>query len=378
MRPGMDRLLDCLRAGAFLGQYTFEDWADVLKLAEEERVLPFVAAQLSKRREVVPAALAAQVDAIACEEAKAAFFWCAELRGVLRAFGERGIPVVLLKGPSLAERLYGGVALRPSRDLDLLVATQDWARAEEALAAVGFAPTRERDDYHRPWMRHTTKLELHFDVENPLAFNFYVKAALGRAIPAEFMGERCRLLAPEDELLYLCLHAARHRYERMGLVLDLRFAFERLLTDDWQPRLEVAELNGLLALGLLMAQTLEPGLKDGWNSGITDREWRHMETVANGLWLQLRTEPFQRRDWSKAHGFYLELEPTGWRKLKRRLRHARIFAARIIDRDREFAERFRMRRAWQIRLLRPARLATERLRRSKRRAPSDKSGFLEL
>ena len=360
MKAGMDCLLECVRANGDLGKYSPEDWGGALKLAEEERVLPFVAAQLSKRREVIPAGVAAQVDAIACEEAKAAFFWCAELRGVLRAFGERGIPVVLLKGPSLAERLYGGAALRPSRDLDLLVATQDWASAESALTAVGFAPMREADDYHRPWMRQTTKLELHFDVENPLAFNFHVATALRRASPAEFMGEPCRLLAPEDELLYLCLHAARHRYERLGLVLDLRLAFERLLTDDWQSRPEIAELNGVLVLGLVMARRLEPGLKDGWNSGISDREWRLMETVAKGLWLRLRTEPFQRRDWSMAHGFYLELEPTRWRRLKRRLRHARIFATRIIDRDRTFALRFGMTRNWQVRMMRPLRLLAHR------------------
>lgn len=360
MRAGMDCLLDCLRAGGDLRQYAPEGWADALQLAEEERVLPFAAAQLSKRREVVPVGVAAQVDAIECEEAKAAFFWCAELRGVLRAFGEGGIPAVLLKGPSLAQRLYGDVALRPSRDLDLLVAKEDWARGEEALAAIGFAPMREADDYHRPWMRQTTKLELHFDVENPLAFDFRVADALARATAAEFMGEPCRLLAPEDELLYLCLHAARHRYERLGLVLDLRFAFERLVTRDWRPRPGIAGLNGLLVLGLIMARRLEPGLIDGWNPGASDREWRHLEAVANGLWLRLRTEPFQRRDWSMAHSFYLQLEPTPWRRLKRRLRHACILCARIIDRDRTFALRFGMTRNWQVRMMRPVRLLVDR------------------
>ena len=356
----MDCLLDLLRGSGDAARYASDDWRDALTLAEEVRVLPFVAAQLSKRRQALPAAIVARVDAIQREEARAAFFWCAELRGVLRAFAESGIPVVLLKGPSLAQRLYGDAALRPSRDLDLLVAKGDWARGEEALAAIGFAPMREADDYHRPWMRQTTKLELHFDVENPLAFDFRVADALARATAAEFMGEPCRLLAPEDELLYLCLHAARHGYERLGLVLDLRFAFEWLVTDGWQLRPGIAGLNGLLVLGLIMARRLEPGLIDGWNPRASDREWRHLEAVANGLWLRLRTEPFQRRDWSMAHRFYLELEPTPWRRLKRRLRHARIIATRIIDRDRTFALRFGMTRSWQVRMMRPVRLLVDR------------------
>jgi hypothetical protein len=113
-------------------------------------------------------------------------------------------------------------------------------------------------------------------------------------------------------------------------------------------------------LGLLMARRLLPGLKNGWNPGASDREWRHLETVANGLWLRLRTEAFERRDWSMAHNFYLGLEPTRWRRLKRRIRHMRILATRIIDRDRTFAARFGLTRTWQVRMMRPVRLLVDR------------------
>lgn len=357
----MDCLLELLRGKALDREWSEAEWQQVLALAEEEHVLPWAVSCLRALPFTLPAALAERVTEVERTEGRTAFFWCAELQGVLHAFAARGVSVVLLKGPSLAERLYGSASLRPCRDLDLLVAKADWRRAEEILTAIGFAPMREADDYHRPWLRQTTKLELHSDVENPLAFDFHVAGALARAGDGNFFGEPCRLLAPEDELLYLCLHAARHRYDRLSLVLDLRLAFERLATEGWRSRTEVAGLNGLLVLGLVMAQRLKPGLRDGWNPGVSREEWRHLQEIADGLWRRLMTEPFRPRGWSAAHRFYLDLEPNGSRRLRRRLRHARILAARAIDRDSQFAARFALTREWQVRLLRPVRLLIDRM-----------------
>ena len=40
------------------------------------------------------------------------------------------------------------------------------------------SPPGAADDYHRPWHRATTTVELHHDVENPLAFDFHVEGSL--------------------------------------------------------------------------------------------------------------------------------------------------------------------------------------------------------
>jgi hypothetical protein len=359
MRPGMQCLLELLRGCGFARAYDQQELQAALALAEEEHVLPWAAAQLRARADTLPPAIRERVAEVERAAAIEGFFWSAELKSVLHAFAERGIPVVPLKGPSLAGRVYGNAALRPSRDLDLLVARADWARAEAALEGMGFV-AGETDDHHRPWSRQTTKLELHFDAENPLAFDFRVAGALERARPAEFHSEPCRLLAPEDELLYLCLHAARHRYERLSFALDLRLAFEKLATEEWQPRAEVAELSGLIALGLAMARKLEPHLRVGASFEATKSEQQHLDRLAGRLWQRLRTEPFAKRDWGAVHAFYLELEPTRWRRVKRRLRHARILWSRTIDRDRTFAARLGLRREWQVRALRPLRLIVER------------------
>lgn len=368
MRPGMDLLLNLLRGqNLHASPARSIDEAEctaALALAEEEHLLPYAASRLRAQHTPLPPYIEGQLDDIERDAALAAFFWCSELKGVLRAFHQSNIAAVPLKGPILAERLYGSSTLRASRDLDLLVSCADLPRAERVLSATGFSPGIP-DDYHRPWRRQSTTLELHFDVENPLAFDFHIANALRRARPSTFQGEPCWLLAPEDELLFLCLHAVRHRFERLSLILDLQLAFERFATggDGWEPRPEVAKLDNLLALGLAMVRRLQPGVCVNSRLLKHDEPGPHVEALADRLWQRLLTQSSETLDWGALHSFYLEIEPTGWRRLRRRYRHMQILAGRVIGPDYVFAERFGLHRAWQARLLRPLRLLCNQLRR---------------
>jgi hypothetical protein len=362
----MEVLLELLRGQPLDPNPNDTEWETVFALAEQEHVLPYAAAQLRSRRAALSPRIMDLLNQIDRDAAQAAFYWTSELRGLLRAFHQAGIPAVPLKGPCLAERLYGSAALRVSRDLDLLVSQSNLPQAEAVLAALGFVPGAP-DHYQRPWRRETTMVELHHDVENPLAFNFHVESALHRVRPATFQGEPTWLLAPEDELLFLCLHAVRHRFDRLSLVLDLRFAFEKLpnSAEAWQPRADVAELNALLTLGLAVARHLQPDLASIPLPSPQPRD-QHLAALADRLWQRLLTQPSEPLDWSAVHAFYLEIEPPGWPRIRRRYRHLRIFLGRAIDRDYAYAARLGLHRDWQVRLMRPLRLLSERLHRESR------------
>jgi hypothetical protein len=298
------------------------------------------------------------------EAAITSFYWSSELQGVLRAFARADLATIPLKGPFLAERLYGATALRVSYDLDLLVSKPDLARAEAVMRSLGFVPGTP-DDYHRQWYRKTTTVELHHDVENPLAFNFHVESALLRARPAEFQGQPCRQFAAGDELLYLCLHAVRHRFERLSLIVDLQLAFQKLANGGKAAELrpEVAGLGGLLTLGLAMAHRLQPDLAVSFPIPTSPAHTQHLEKLADGLWHRLLAEPGEPLDWRALHAFYLELEPPGRARLGRRLRHLRILLGRVIEPDYTFAARLGFHRTWQVRLLRPLRLCAKFIHR---------------
>ncbi|MGA1982389.1 MAG: nucleotidyltransferase family protein [Acidobacteriaceae bacterium] len=364
MRPGIECLLEILREQRVTRVVEIAEWEAALVLAEEEHVLPWAVAHLRLQAVSVPPAIADRFAKIERDAAIAAFYWCSELKGVLRALGQSDILAVPLKGPFLAERLYGSAALRVSRDLDLLVRKADLPRAEAVLAAAGFIPGAS-DDYHRPWQRRTTVVELHHDVENPLAFNFHVEGAIERARPAVFQGERCWQLAPDDELLFLCLHGARHRFELLSLILDLQLAFEKLAdaSPGWHLRPEVAELSSLLTLGLAMVSRLQPNTPVTLNLPGIKEQNQHLEDLADRLWQRLLSQPCESLNWRTAHAFFVEIEPPGWPRFRRHCRHLRILAGRAIGPDYEFAARFGLHRTWQVRMLRPFRLLSDLFRR---------------
>jgi hypothetical protein len=153
------------------------------------------------------------------------------LTAVLRRLEAEEIPVLPLKGPVLGERLYGDPLVRLSQDLDLLV---PFAQVRPALAALEALGYRGEGG---PAMRYHRRYHHHHRLDRPggplveLHFRLYV--GFGRTIAAEpFLqragryrtqsGGSCLILAPEDELLYLAIHAAGHACDRLGWLYDLK------------------------------------------------------------------------------------------------------------------------------------------------------------
>jgi hypothetical protein len=361
----MQCLLELLRGQSLDPAIDEAEWEVMLTLAEEEHVLAWAVVCLRSRHVPITPHIRRRLEEIERDAALAAFYWCSELKDVLKAFDQSSLRAVLLKGPSLAERLYGRAALRVSRDLDLLVSKADLTRAESVLTAIGFVPAPYPDDYHRAWYRGTTTVELHHDVENPLAFNFDVESALRQAQRAVFQGQPCWHPGPEDELLFLCLHAARHRFERLSLILDLQLAFEKLsgMTDGWSPRPEVAGLHHIFVLGVAMTRRLQPEMSIPFGGRVSKKQELHLERLADRLWQRLLTQPSEPLDWRALHAFYLEIESPGWDRLRRRYRHFRILIERVIEPDYAFAVRFGLHKTWQARALRPLRLLSSLTRR---------------
>jgi hypothetical protein len=183
------------------------------------------------------------------------------LDAALHALAERSVPVVALKGPIFAERLYPNVEMRPSFDLDLLVRERDFARAVEALEAAGCRTVDDAvNDYHR---RHHHHVALMHESGVLVELHFRAHSGFGAIIPAEPLVDRAqpyrtrsgadaRVLAPEDELVYLIVHAVRHCEVLIGWLYDVRLLLEANPQLDWELATERARswrLTRAFALG---------------------------------------------------------------------------------------------------------------------------------
>ena len=155
-----------------------------------------------------------------------------------RALAEHAIPAAALKGALLAERLYApSPSLRATSDVDILVAEADLERTVTALASVGYVPhSGPEEEWYRREHHH-----LHLDHAQalPLELHFHAYRGFGRLIPGAPLVARRRVmtergyrvlgvLSAPDELVYLAVHAAAHRFVRLGWLWDVKLLLERM------------------------------------------------------------------------------------------------------------------------------------------------------
>jgi hypothetical protein len=174
--------------------------------------------------------LAARIEA---EHADRQLRW--EVRLVLRALEETGVPVVLLKGAAYALEELPFARGRLAADVDILVPAETLEAVEQTLGRHGWvldalAPYDEQ--YYRQWMhelpplRHRgrgTLLDVHHSVLPPTARRHPDPALLWAAARPLRDLERVRLLSPADTLLHKCAHLFQDGDFSSGLreLLDL-------------------------------------------------------------------------------------------------------------------------------------------------------------
>lgn len=199
----------------------------LLALARRNRMVPLLHRFLAPRPDTPPELVRA-LSAGAAANARAALGLARELRRLTGALEAAGIGAAAYKGPALAVRAYGDLALRTYSDVDLLVCPADVPRAAALLEEAGYRPAHDfpphaealfrRIDGDYPFAHGATGrlVELHCRVSS-LRFgaDLPTRALLARARPVALGGGAVPALADDDLFLALCLHGAKHRWARL-------------------------------------------------------------------------------------------------------------------------------------------------------------------
>jgi hypothetical protein len=209
------------------------DWNEFLRVAEHHGLLPLVARTLEGMRGVPPE-IAQSLRFSHDTNVRRGLWFAGELARIASRFENQGIKAVPYKGPLLAQAAYGDVALRSFGDLDFLIAPADFERARAALTALGYRPSALQDPaLERLWLRYGYERSFDSDAGRYLvelqwgllpyffAVGLQVEELLERSGASSLDGYPCRDLSPEDTLLVLCLHAAKHLWMRMIWVCDI-------------------------------------------------------------------------------------------------------------------------------------------------------------
>ena len=196
----------------------------------------------------------------------------AELTKVLARLAAQGIAAIPYKGPVLARTAYGDVALRRFADLDVLVRRADVLRAVAALRQLGYesrlrlTPAQERAfldvqcEYPLDRDRGRLTTEIHWDVvPREFAFHLDLDRFWSRARPIELDGLTVLTPSPEDLLLILVVHGAKHFWARLAWLVDVAAVIEAHPEMDWTALLARAREGGamrMLAVALTVVTDL--------------------------------------------------------------------------------------------------------------------------
>ena len=210
------------------------DGPEILRLAEYHGVLPLVARNLIEHSCGLPSEIAASLRSAYEENLRRSLRFTAELVRISRHLEHQHLRAIPFKGPVLAQLAYGDPALRSYSDLDFLISSANFDRAKRALADLGYRPSAAIDQsVERLWLR--TGYERSFDsaagknlvelqwalLPRFYAVNLRVEDLLARATQTSIAGCQLPCLSPEDSVLVLCLHAAKHLWARLIWLSDI-------------------------------------------------------------------------------------------------------------------------------------------------------------
>jgi hypothetical protein len=159
-----------------------------------------------------------------------------ELIKIVNAFEKDGIRVISLKGPVLAQQLYGNIALKASIDLDILIDEKDFDKAWNCLYTLeyncpgmekGFSPKQKsyliKNFHHIDFSRkdENLHLELHWMLNTNRYFLEYPFEMLyGNTIVESIGGSEIKVLSPLHQSIHLMAHGAYHQWARLDWLLE--------------------------------------------------------------------------------------------------------------------------------------------------------------
>lgn len=268
------------------------DWPRLLLLAEEHGVLGQLADCLNNESSLV---MPTEIKESLLERRRAQNFLTlrltAELFRLLESLGRQGIQSLVIKGPVLAARSYADPSTRTYGDLDLLVRQRDIRRATESMIASGYqatVPLSAIDAGKIPGQYLFSKPDskLLVELHNDLTLRYFPQP-----LPLEdFFARQVRVLlddhevaAPcvEDELVLICVHGAKHFWERLSWIADVAGLISRQTNLDWERAASIArtvQSETLLHTGMrLAADVLHAELPEAVSSRV------RADTVAANL-----------------------------------------------------------------------------------------------
>ncbi|HXM94569.1 MAG TPA: nucleotidyltransferase family protein [Candidatus Dormibacteraeota bacterium] len=246
------------------------EWPAFFALAEDHGVISLLVGALANSFEkLVPQDILQKLRDRHRAQLFSSLTMTAELFRLIERFAGIGLEIMLVKGPALSVRAYGDPGMRQYGDLDLLVRHRDIHRATEVMAQAGFKPRISLDAIvagkipgQYLFTRPNTDLIVELHTERSLRYfpkPLPLEALFKRHVQVQIDGREIPALSIEDELVLICIHGAKHFWERLMWVADIAALVSRQVYLDWERAINAARVVGaerMLHTGLRLAMDL--------------------------------------------------------------------------------------------------------------------------
>lgn len=316
-----------------LRELTEQDWAAIRAMLQEHRLAPLLHWRLSREFPDLPVPETLRTHCAHSFKAATlrSLMLQRELLRVHAVLASAGIAYAALKGAWLAFHAYPHPALRPLRDLDVLVPEAEVLRAFQLLLDSGYSRIERypgdpeallKHGNHLPPLRAPSgqvNVELHFglykpksrgDFELSAAPGFWPRCPTDRVADADIV-----FLPPTEQLLHLIIHAVYdHQLNNGPLLLSDMAYLLQTRSVDWPRFWDLAGRGGhtrgaVLALRLL--ERYREHLAIRWPAGIQDEAADIEPRLDAAAQLALR-------DFEASADVNLEHEMASERSLRRR------------------------------------------------------------
>lgn len=194
-----------------------------------------------------------------------------ELTILCEAFEAQGVPVIPIKGASLAASVYGDLTIRDFSDIDLIVPERSMTEAQAVLLNLGYeseVPSLDRSktdhekDPHHVFLKKQKLFRV--DLQYEMAHSQFVflldrpEFWLHRR-PVLVANKTVQALPPEYLLIILCVHGSKHVWEQLKWVCDVAELLRVHQHLDWDRIFKSAltwRCQRLVYMGLSLAHLL--------------------------------------------------------------------------------------------------------------------------
>lgn len=255
------------------------NWDRLLNLSEYHCVSPVINTVLNRYfSDCVPTSATQRLSEICRDVERRSFALGGELIRLRHLFQSAGISFLTIKGPTLAQMVYGDVMLRDFRDLDVLIEKKDAVAVFKLMKEAGFSPQLQICEHELiDYMHFCGQLPFRRVLGSPLVIDVHwelhslkpEKSYFFWKQQSSFFTKDFDTLSPEMLMLFLCTHGTVDNWERLKSILDVALAAKGLSPEELNAIVQLAaelKVERQLQLGLAAVCQLCPDAVPGYGN----------------------------------------------------------------------------------------------------------------